>query len=127
VLIHHRDIIAATLTSEIEVKGQVVAGQMSADTTKETGGKGSLADTALRLKMILESGVMPRILLCNIAAHGRVTLTRREEKRRQEGEESSLSTKEFCIARFDVADLLVIQHLIQLKLLLIPNKFFESP
>jgi hypothetical protein len=37
---HHRDTIAATLTSETEVKVQVGAGQMSADTTKEIGGEG---------------------------------------------------------------------------------------
>jgi hypothetical protein len=38
-LIHHRDTIAATLTIEKEVKDQVDAGQMSADTTQGTGGE----------------------------------------------------------------------------------------
>jgi hypothetical protein len=38
--IHHRDTTAATLMSEIEVKGQVVGVQMSAGTTQETGGEG---------------------------------------------------------------------------------------
>jgi hypothetical protein len=38
--VHHQDTIVATLTSETEVKGQVGAGQMSAGTTKETGGEG---------------------------------------------------------------------------------------
>jgi hypothetical protein len=38
-LIHHRDIIAATLMIEKEVKAQVGVGQMSADMTQGTGGE----------------------------------------------------------------------------------------